>query len=87
MYIFSISLLMLPRLRPRLLVLMAEKKRKETGDNRYYAPLERQKVPLSQRFQTIVAKPFKILFAEPMLIAITLYMSVSVGPSISIAIY
>lgn len=64
---------------PRLLVLMAQKKRKETGDNRYYAPLETQKVSLSQRLQNIVTKPFKILLSEPMLIAITLYMSFIFG--------
>ena len=62
--------------RPRLSALAAQKKRKETGDNRYYAPIERKRAPLSQRVQDIVGKPFKILFSEPMLVAITIYQSV-----------
>jgi len=62
--------------RPRLAALAAQKKRKETGDERYYAPIEHRNVPFSQRLQDILAKPFKILFSEPMLIAITIYQSV-----------
>jgi len=63
--------------RPRLSVSAAQRKRKETGDNRYYAPIERKHTPLSQRARDILEKPFKILFSEPMLIAITIYQSVS----------
>lgn len=62
--------------RPRLLVLMAEKKRKETGDSRYYAPLDKKHVQFSERMQNVLAKPFKMLFLEPMLLAVTIYMSV-----------
>jgi len=62
--------------RPRLTVLAAQRKRRETGDERYYAPIERRDISISQRLQDIVEKPFKILFLEPMLIAITLYQSV-----------
>jgi len=62
--------------RPRLSALAAQKKRKETGDNRYYAPIERKRASLSQRARDIVGKPFKILFSEPMLVAITIYQSV-----------
>lgn len=50
--------------------------RKETGDERYYAPMERNKISFTKRLEGILARPFKILFLEPMLIAITLYMSV-----------
>jgi hypothetical protein len=62
--------------RPRLAALAAQRKRKETGDERYYAPIERRNIPISQRLQDIVEKPFKVLFSEPMLIAVTLYQSV-----------
>jgi hypothetical protein len=62
--------------RPRLSVLAAQKKRKETGDNRYYAPIEQRRVSFSQRVRDTLEKPFRILFSEPMLIAITLYQSV-----------
>ena len=47
-----------------------------TGDERYYAPLE-AKISFSKQVENILAKPFKILFREPMLLAITIYMSVS----------
>ncbi|KAI0067788.1 MFS general substrate transporter [Artomyces pyxidatus] len=64
---------------PVLLVRKAEKMRKETGDSRYYAPMETNKLPFGQRLEKILAMPFKILFYEPMLIAITLYMSFLYG--------
>ena len=55
----------------------AKKIRKETGDNRYWAPLERKKLTFAQRIEQTLLRPFKIFFKEPMLIAVTLYMSVS----------
>lgn len=61
---------------PILLVRRAEKLRKETGETRYWAPLERNKPTASQRIKRVVARPFIILAREPMLIAITVYMSV-----------
>jgi hypothetical protein len=60
-----------------LLAKKAKEIRKRTGDEKYHAAIESQKMTLSQRLETILARPFKILFREPMLIAITLYMSVS----------
>lgn len=66
----------LSRCRPVLLVKRAQRKRKETGDDRYWAPLERQQLTLSDRFKQVVAKPFIVLFTEPMLMAMTLYMGV-----------
>jgi hypothetical protein len=50
--------------------------RKETGDSRYYAPKEANKPDMRRRLYNIVAMPFKILFLEPMLIAIVVYQSV-----------
>ena len=62
---------------PVLLVRKAERMRKETGDGRYYAPMEANKLDIGQRLYKILAMPFKILFLEPMLIAIVVYQSVS----------
>lgn len=54
--------------------------RKESGDNRYFAPLEGQeKETFGKRVERIVATPFKILFQEPMLMAIGIYMSFVYG--------
>jgi hypothetical protein len=62
---------------PVLLARKAERIRKETGDNRYYAPKEVDKPDIGRRLYNILAMPFKILFLEPMLIAIVVYQSVS----------
>jgi len=64
---------------PVLLAKKAERLRKETGDLRYYAPMEKQKLTLTQRLEHVLAKPFLILVREPMLIAITAYMSFVYG--------
>ncbi|THH33510.1 hypothetical protein EUX98_g640 [Antrodiella citrinella] len=64
---------------PVILVRKAQRLRKETGDTRWWAPLENQDVPLRQRLETILGRPFEMLFLEPMLIAINLYMSFVYG--------
>lgn len=55
---------------------MAKEMRKSTGDERYYAQMETVSMTYSERLEAIIARPFKILFQEPILIAITVYMSV-----------
>ncbi len=62
--------------RPILLVEKARRLRKETGDTRYYAPMERNKKTISQQIENVLGRPFKMLAREPMLIATTVYMSV-----------
>lgn len=62
---------------PVLLARKAQRIRNETGDNRYYAPKEVDKPDIGRRLYNILAMPFKILFLEPMLIAIVVYQSVS----------
>lgn len=64
---------------PTILVQKARRLRKETGDNRYWAPLERQDIRLVHRLEHILVRPFKIMFLEPMLLAVTLYMSFVYG--------
>ncbi|KAH9942621.1 MFS general substrate transporter [Amylocystis lapponica] len=64
---------------PILTVRRAQQKRKETGDSRYWAPMERNELPLKARIQTTLGRPFKMLFQEPMLLAICFYMSFVYG--------
>ncbi|KAI0313062.1 major facilitator superfamily domain-containing protein [Amylostereum chailletii] len=64
---------------PVLLSNKAARLRKETGDDRYYSPLEAQKMPFGKRAQKILGTPFKVLFQEPVLIALTVYMSFLYG--------
>ncbi|KAA1468798.1 MFS general substrate transporter [Dentipellis sp. KUC8613] len=60
---------------PTILASKARKLRNDTGDKRYRAKSEIDEVSFAQLVQNVVAKPFKILFAEPMLIVVTLYTS------------
>ncbi|TFK80170.1 MFS general substrate transporter [Polyporus arcularius HHB13444] len=64
---------------PVLLVQRAKMLRKETGDDRYWAPLERNQMSLGHKISHILSRPFLILAYEPMLIAITIYMSFVYG--------
>ncbi|EIW63711.1 MFS general substrate transporter [Trametes versicolor FP-101664 SS1] len=64
---------------PAILVKRAQRLRKETGDDRYWAPLERNTMTWAQRTKHVLGRPFIILFREPMLLVITLYMSFIYG--------
>ncbi|THH20558.1 hypothetical protein EW146_g832 [Bondarzewia mesenterica] len=64
---------------PAILVAKAKKLRKDTNDERYFAPLEEEDGSFSKQLEKILAKPFKIMFREPMLFAITMYMSVGLS--------
>jgi len=64
---------------PIILVKMAKEKRKTTGDERYYATMETITMTVSQRVEAVVKRPFMILVQEPILIAITTYMSFVYG--------
>ncbi|KDQ11581.1 hypothetical protein BOTBODRAFT_35248 [Botryobasidium botryosum FD-172 SS1] len=64
---------------PIILAQKAARMRKETGDDRYWAPIERVSIHWKVRVSNILARPFKVLFQEPMLIAVTLYMSFVYG--------
>ncbi|KAF9464294.1 MFS general substrate transporter [Collybia nuda] len=64
---------------PIILVYKARKLRKSTGDSRYYAALEKNRPRPHQLFDKVLARPFKVLFHEPMLIAITAYLSFAYG--------
>ncbi|KAA1468797.1 MFS general substrate transporter [Dentipellis sp. KUC8613] len=73
---FLLVLLSLPETHPpTILVAKARGLRKDTGDERYRAQTEIDDVQFAQLVENVVAKPFKILFAEPMLMVVTTYMS------------
>ncbi|KAF5374844.1 hypothetical protein D9758_000398 [Tetrapyrgos nigripes] len=65
--------------KPILLQRLAAKKRKETGDDRYYAAIERISKTYRQQIENILARPFKLLFLEPMMWLITIYTSFIYG--------
>jgi multidrug resistance protein len=65
---------------PVLLLEKAKRLRKETGDQNYYAPLEKGgRVSFAERLNNVLRRPFAILIHEPMLIVITIYMSFVYG--------
>ncbi|KAG0696052.1 major facilitator superfamily domain-containing protein [Suillus ampliporus] len=64
---------------PVLLVKKAKEIRQNTGDEKYHAAMELQNFTLAQRVETIFGRPFKLLFTEPMMFVITLYMSFVYG--------
>ncbi|ODN83577.1 hypothetical protein L202_01692 [Cryptococcus amylolentus CBS 6039] len=64
---------------PKILANKAKRLRKETGDDRYWAPLEKNDTSFKGRVNDILLKPFIILAKEPMLQAVTLYMSFVYG--------
>ncbi|KAF8916675.1 major facilitator superfamily domain-containing protein [Mucidula mucida] len=65
--------------RPILLVHKAKQLRAETGDARYYAPMERSKKTPAQQVENVLKRPFLMLVQEPMMIATTIYMSFIYG--------
>lgn len=66
---------------PALLATKARKMRQVTKDDRHYAPMGANRLAFRERLESVLSKPFKILFLEPMMMATTLYMSVGIGLS------
>ena len=65
---------------PIILLKKAKRLRKETGDPNYYASLEKaERVGIARRVNNVLGRPFAILIREPMLLAITIYMSFVYG--------
>ncbi|WWC90577.1 uncharacterized protein L201_005513 [Kwoniella dendrophila CBS 6074] len=64
---------------PKILANKAKKLRKDTQEERWYAPLEKMDHRWQARLYDILAKPFVILALEPMLLAVTMYMSFVYG--------
>ncbi|WFD41499.1 hypothetical protein MPSI1_000129 [Malassezia psittaci] len=58
----------------------AQRVRRETGDNRYVAPIEvREPEKPLQLISKVLGKPVRLFFQEPMLIAVTVYISFVYG--------
>ncbi|KAG8682468.1 hypothetical protein FRC09_016756, partial [Ceratobasidium sp. 395] len=64
---------------PIILKQRAAKLRKETGDQRYFSAIERENLHWTKRLENILGRPFKMIVQEPMLLAVTLYMSFIYG--------
>ncbi|KAI0034037.1 major facilitator superfamily domain-containing protein [Vararia minispora EC-137] len=64
---------------PVLLTRKAKWLRKTTGDVRYHSPLEMGHTKLGLRVKNILIVPFQLLFLEPVLVALTIYMSFMYG--------
>lgn len=79
-FIFAAAFTMVETLDAIRLKYKAERLRRETGDDRYVAPIEvREKQGPLELVMQIVGKPVRLFFAEPMLIAVTLYISFVYG--------
>lgn len=64
---------------PSLLAKRAKKMRKETGDDKYVTEEDLDKRPFSERISIFLLRPFQLLFLEPIVFFISLYMSVLYG--------
>ncbi|KAB5589458.1 MFS transporter [Ceratobasidium theobromae] len=64
---------------PIILKQRAQALRKSTGDNQYYSAIERENLHWVKRVETILGRPFLMFFKEPMLFAVTMYMSFIYG--------
>jgi len=75
--VFLLTFFFIPESYPPLLLSWkARHLRRLTGDNRYYAEHEIIRIPLSMRLRTALPRPFIMAFYEPVIVLITLYMSV-----------
>ncbi|KIW24637.1 uncharacterized protein PV07_10341 [Cladophialophora immunda] len=64
---------------PILLDKRAKKLRKETGDSRYVTERDLDMRPLTQQLAIFLLRPLQLLFLEPIVLLISLYMSVLYG--------
>ena len=61
---------------PTILSWKAKHLRRLTGDDRYYAEQEIERISLTHRLRTALPRPFIMAIHEPVIVLITLYMSV-----------
>lgn len=64
---------------PTLLARRAKKLRKTTGDSKYVTEQDLDTRPLAQRMRLFILRPFQLLFMEPIVFFISVYMSVLYG--------
>ncbi|KAE8389001.1 major facilitator superfamily domain-containing protein [Aspergillus alliaceus] len=75
----SICLLVPETYHPVLLRREAQRLRTETGDERYYAPIEKMDKSISQTIIRSCYRPFLLLTLEPMCLCLCLFCSVLLG--------
>ncbi|KAI7091482.1 MFS general substrate transporter [Hortaea werneckii] len=61
---------------PTILARRAKKLRKQTGDCKYVTEMDLDKRPLGERLRVFLVRPFQLLFMEPIVLFISIYMSV-----------
>ncbi len=64
---------------PVLLKRKAQKLRKETGDERWKAPIEKQKKSISKTVGYALLRPFQLLVHEPMCLILDVYSAILLG--------
>nr|OQO24764.1 hypothetical protein B0A51_07789 [Rachicladosporium sp. CCFEE 5018] len=64
---------------PTILSKRAKKLRKDTGDSKYVTEQDIDLRPLKERLRVFLIRPFQLLFLEPIVFFISLYMSVLYG--------
>ncbi|PSK46400.1 hypothetical protein B9Z65_5368 [Elsinoe australis] len=64
---------------PTLLARRAKKLRKQTGDEKHVTEGDLDKRPFAERMRLFLMRPFQLLFLEPIVFFISLYMSVLYG--------
>ncbi|QKX62008.1 uncharacterized protein TRUGW13939_09164 [Talaromyces rugulosus] len=64
---------------PRILKVRAKRLRKNSGDHSYQTEEERQNKTLSQSFQMSLVRPFRLLFTQPIIQVLALYMAYIYG--------
>lgn len=57
----------------------AKKMRKETGDDKYVTELDLDERPMAERLRVFLIRPFQLLCREPIVMFLSLYMSVLYG--------
>lgn len=62
-----------------LLKQRAQRRRKETGNDEWYAPIERMNRTIAQSVVRSCSVPFKLLFWEPMCLLLCLYSALLLG--------
>jgi len=64
---------------PTILSRRAQKIRKDTGDDKFVTEQDLDLRPFSERLRIFLIRPFQLLFLEPIVLFISLYMSVLYG--------
>lgn len=64
---------------PAILARRAAKLRKETGDDKHITEADVKKRPIGERLRIFLVRPFQLLFKEPIVLFLSIYMSVLYG--------